>query len=651
MLIWFRNLRYRKEFCLFCAVTFCLLNIQSVSAWAPRTINFGAKKAASSQYISIAIAGEVKNPATYRISQEEITLEQLIQIAGGATPDAGRKVRVVRGGRSLLVLLRPSQDNFKLSAGDVVVLDRQWRSSASASASSFEYLPKSTADSRSVVIRANHQKNNGRRDHGQIVLVGLVHEPVVLPLWDEELTVVSLLTGWMKQPSRVAARTRIIFGQKRQSGSHRIAAGMVLMIPQELVQAESLPRLPSPVLARNNELPDTAELPDTTEQLAPASSQEATAEAFNDQEQEQKKQPETQSTPADEALDLTNPIPGRIMPSGSAPEGVASEEESPESSEDQNDSSSLTQLLLIPQDLVPEDPSSDQSVADLLKETSDDLMAPFLEVDQNLISKSESKEESVSENDELFPFAQPSDFTDLLEQNLDQNIHVAQAGEAVPDPVETKKTEAPTLIGFVAGAIVLIGVITVIISTIRNQFTQSAHHGEELEHAQKQLAGQAVEKQRKNRFNFSQQKMPDVQEAMSASSVSEKPAAQLSDPLTRAKQLDQSGLEALLENQIPIIEERVLMPRELKFFGKPNLHYEFRIDASHQMNKPHLTPEKSNKASEQKTTETAQTTGRPKHLAASKKSLKQSAPVYWEGEAGLFVSSHEVHQAITPSNR
>ena len=128
------------------------------------------------------------------------------------------------------------------------------------------------------------------------------------------------------------------------------------------------------------------------------------------------------------------------------------------------------------------------------------------------------------------------------------------------------------------------------------------------------------------------------------SSLQTKATPGISDPLTRAKEQKENGLEALLTDQLPVIEERVVLPRELKFFGKPNVYYEFRLDASHDLKKPHLVS-RGEKSKQPVVDKNAMQQG--SHLP--KNNQKQVA-VYWEGEAGLFVSSQNLYQETTESN-
>ena len=539
MSVQFRIMFNRKGLCLFLLATSCLLNIQSASAWAPLMINFNSHNGDSTEPVALAILGEVKNPATYQVSPKDATLGQLIHIAGGTTPIASREVHVIRGGKSLLALLRPSQDNFKLLPGDIVVQSQLWNHSTLSRSST-------TAGSGPVVYRASGQQNV---HHGHIVLLGLADKPIVLPLWDlqgKTLTVDSLLTGLMKQPPQVAANTKIIFAQ-HEPRSNQIKPGMILSVPEALVLRENLPSLPLPIV------------------------------------------PENQTT---------------------APESLQNKIEQPQNKQSEPVNIALTQT----EQTAPSESSVPSAI-------------PLMLTPPNQTSENQSNKLDF-EHDVTDPFSQEDQGTDLTEQTSSKQFHLAKPVESVPDPSDPKQAESPSMIGFIAGAFVVIGVITVIFSALRNHWTQSKHHHFEesaplAEQVATTITAPVAEKPPKRRRQFSQPEAAVASEALPAIQV---PTEPVSDPLTRAKQEKEDGLQALLENQIPIIEEQVLMQRELKFFGKPNLYYEFRIDASHEISKPHV-------------------------VLASKKTNQLETQIFWEGEAGLFVSPYELYQEVTPSDR
>ena len=91
------------------------------------------------------------------------------------------------------------------------------------------------------------------------------------------------------------------------------------------------------------------------------------------------------------------------------------------------------------------------------------------------------------------------------------------------------------------------------------------------------------------------------------------------------------------------------MPREMKFFGKPNLYYEFRLDSSHEIKKPHLA---SKMGQLEQKTESGSGSGvehpaeGPKFSKAATR-RKTAVPVFWEAETGLFVSSSDLHTKVT----
>ncbi len=653
------NYSHTKELWLFCAIWAGLLGLSATLAAESRTINFGQINEASSVK-TFAVIGEVTRPAAYQLKQNEVTLEQLIKSAGGVTPAAGEKIRILRGGKSILILLRDDQAEFKLTSGDVIILDRQWRSSARTI--SFDKLNQSASASGSpmIVNRADLRQNRVRPNHGQIVLLGLKSQPVVLPLWGEKLTIDKLLTQYMKQPRKVAARTRVIVGKKNKSNPHLLTAGMILSIPAKLVNHDSIPQLPAAIVIENDSRQKQAKNPEKTgtTSLSPAGSTPI-AQLAGD--------PANQSVPnlstpfATNADKFTTVKPTVIAYS----EIISPETEQaaqPQSKQEQltlpvlsaqENQPAESETLFVPQEIANETSSEELLSVEPQQTNEGDSSAELNSFVSDFFSTSESAEDETAiqtETDsqaelDLLPGDEQNDFTKLLEEKAGETVHAAQAGEVVPNPVELKKTGGTSMIGFIAGAIVVIGVMTVIISALRNQFSLPEQHLE-----QKELLVERTEHHSRDRQAFSEKPLPQPpQPAAGGSPNSSTPLS--SDPLTRAKQQKEDSLKALLENQIPIIEERVLMPRELKFFGKPNLYYEFRLDSSHEIKKPHLASKMGQlKQNQQLETEpeTTRSTGGPNFTSAAKKKRKPSVPVFWEAETGLFVSSSDLYRETTP---
>ncbi len=59
---------------------------------------------------------------------------------------------------------------------------------------------------------------------------------------------------------------------------------------------------------------------------------------------------------------------------------------------------------------------------------------------------------------------------------------------------------------------------------------------------------------------------------------------------TMAATLDDSILEAMINDELPIITEQVILPVSLELYGHPTGHEKLRIDASHELAQPHFKP-------------------------------------------------------------
>ena len=557
-------------------------------------------------------------------------------------------------------MLRSGQEHFKLSDGDVVILDRQWQTSTRTV--SFDNLEKTSSlpGSVPVVNRANSQRSNKRVNHGQVVLLGLTKQPVVLPLWGERLTVDTLLKRYMKQSQAVVAGTRILVGPKRNSGARTITAGMVLSIPNALLNRGSIPQLPAAVsvgeVAQENKAeqsdtslilpvkPDRIELtdnnplrsssPDSLPLIAPVANEDSamkpTVSAYSEIVEseagnEAKHQAESENL-------ILSPFPQLNNPES---ELETSDEVEKSNGEKRTEQQPATET----EDINVDEAASftDTPITDFTSE----FFSNALEQQEILPEATDLFEEETSS---AFPGEQ--DLTTLLEKKMGEAIHTARAGEIVPNPmVEAKRTEGPTMFGFIAGAFVVIGVMTVIISALRNQFTHNEHRFEDQQHPVDHMMIKTEVEQSVEAGSIEKSLS---QPSRTVADLSDKSSQFSSDPLTRAKQKDES-LDALLENRVPIIEERVLLPRELKFFGKPHLYYEFRLDSSHDLKKPHLVSAMRKIKKQEQTAEASQAEQLEGSAeASSDRKRKQSVPVYWEAETGMFVSSCDRHLFIKP---
>ncbi|MCG6157387.1 SLBB domain-containing protein [Rubinisphaera margarita] len=557
-------------------------------ALAPKVIQFESPKDAAAKAPAVALVGAVESPGTYKFTSESIPLKDLIARAGGLLDSAGRKIQIVRGGRAGVVLLYTPEIDYKLRPGDVVIIEQ----SAPGRARTVSFSNSTKSDSVSVVRSQQQKTANADAHQGHVVLIGLQPHPVVMPLWESGLTVDSLLTYWLKQPARVAAGTVVVAGDRSRTEPGLLSSGMVLSVPPRLVSTDDLPRLPSVLdFATAESTPpavtnEPLKRPTTPFNSVPGWSQESSAE----------------QTPRDVSSDLAPVPPLQSMNETATP--AAAVEAKPQRSFFQSSvtASSATESsvpgLSVPSAL-PNPTAEPAPAADMThrEEESNPRVAALM------IPGTEDTVTDASGRDlfEEFQSAAPDSYTVTRNDGVPSErgeIHMAAAGEVVPNPLEPPASSTASLIGFVAGAIVVIGVVTVIFASIRAHLNQRGLSEEIPQPVREKPVRRAA----------------PVQEAVAATEQS-------------------TGVD----ERTPVIEERVLLPREMKFFGKPHLQYEFRIDAAHEVPRPHIS-----------TGARAERESRSAGPHFRRSVTKDD--VQWQGQTGLCESEYSLFQQSTSSN-
>ncbi|MCA8986993.1 MAG: SLBB domain-containing protein [Planctomycetaceae bacterium] len=593
---------------------------------AAKVIEFHGNQNNSPAPPMIAIIGAVQNPGTYELKQTTIPLHNLIQQAGGLTEAAGKKIQIVRAGRAGIVLPVQSQTDYELQAGDAVLIEKT--SAHAGKVVSFDPASLNQNGNNSAqIIRATHQNAAPRETQfGHIVLIGIQDYPVVMPLWRADLTSYDLLTQWLKQPAEVAEKTKFVAGRRDRTAPEVLQDGTVLQIPGWLVQSAELPKLPSPipvVQAEPAKRVETAPLvpPQSNElqRVEPQSAGQQTTEPKmdfrpsvpshhqwlneDDISSELKAVPfsKTEKPTATEQTEGLR-LPS-IMPSA---ESHSSDTNSQEAA-----GGNVTSLL----QSAPTRPQV--GLLTLPRETSELTTDEnnFLMALQNDIEVHEEHLEIHDADSQVPPSFEASlSGTSYIAENLAPanddrtSIHLAAADEIIPEPLEMPQAGGSSLVGLIAGGIVIIGVFTVILASIRSHLTGQG----EMEYE------------------------PELSESRPMTTA--KPVREPVHSSTE-KTEENDVLELLTEDRMPVIEERVLLPREMQFFGKPHLHYEFRVDGSHEVPKPHI-----------RTRRPAPETQEPQIGEGPKAKAFRKSDVQWQGEFGTE-PNHTTYVDTTPNLR
>lgn len=191
----------------------------------------------TAQQSFVGLLGQVARPGVYEIERQGTLLGDLLQNMGGLAKDASGQFRIIRNGRPGQTTSYSGAAQFELMAGDMIVADAQ---------------PSQFGQ------RAMNAKQ-ASADAVQIGFVNLVDRPVVLKLNSEHATVYEVLSI-MRQDQNLAAQIKIVVpSSQRGQGQPRLdttlASETVLIFPPYSVKTERLALLPEPFRIKRE--PDT----------------------------------------------------------------------------------------------------------------------------------------------------------------------------------------------------------------------------------------------------------------------------------------------------------------------------------------------------------------------------------------------------------
>jgi hypothetical protein len=187
--------------------------------------------AASRAYCGIF--GEVTRPGVYELPADS-TFGQLLQSAGGITPDANGNARVFRGARLAQQLFVASSDSATLYPGDLVLVEGS--------------ATRRPASRLSTVVPAP------RATEVQLGFLNLLDRPVVVKM-PRDLASPARIVELLGQSPALVEDIRIVGPVRREerrtpesnSETGLLPSGTVLIFPAHRVRVASLPSLPAPI--------------------------------------------------------------------------------------------------------------------------------------------------------------------------------------------------------------------------------------------------------------------------------------------------------------------------------------------------------------------------------------------------------------------
>lgn len=178
----------------------------------------------------VGLLGQIARPGVYEIERRgTVVLADLLEDIGGLAKDASGQFRIIRNGRPGQTTSYSGAAQFELMAGDLIIADAQ---------------------PSQIGQRATNVKTTSD-DAVQIGFVNLVDRPVVLKLRNERATVFEILTT-MGQDQSLASQIKIVTpASQRFQGQPRpdskLVSETVLIFPQNSVKkSAALESLPEP---------------------------------------------------------------------------------------------------------------------------------------------------------------------------------------------------------------------------------------------------------------------------------------------------------------------------------------------------------------------------------------------------------------------
>jgi len=542
---------------------------------------------ASSKQPYVGLLGQVARPAVYEITPGRDTLSDLLERVGGLAKDASGQLRVIRNGRPGQSTSYAAAAYFELLPGDLIISDAQVTRNSSFG---------STRSGDSASAQSGAASRQASSSYVQIGFVNLLDRPVVLKLKAENANIPAIL-AMMRQDPGLASEVKIVppsgQGQRFQNPNQQrfdasLPSETVLIFPPNAVATERLEHLPEPTkLKTDQDVDDANQSPQRTPpaQISPdVSLRQSTLRT-----------PEVESavtyvppppTFSDESAQESRFAPQRVG-------GVRS------STRDQI-SRDTNMVLAPPADGVPVpfDPnqtgtSRDQSVGSY----------PTREVPaSNLTHETDSPEAPRASdslwNEETNQKAEPSrlkaprehraitevngkgklsdDAFDEIAPNDDANADVASDSKPV---IAAAWSIWPPILTAGVGLIALLGFSWSLRCRTQSEWEQPKRPRPD--HDYNRVTAPPVQESRSQAASLQREIVA------SPASVPSPVETQFNNALPTTAAGKQSLLDSLINNQLPMTEEKVKFASPLQFHGRPATPKNLRLDQGHEVPKPH----------------------------------------------------------------
>ena len=190
------------------------------------------------------VMGEVSHPGVYELPADHPKLTEIVARAGGLTADASRTIRVVREGRIAFQTYHTPRLTLTLLPGDLLLVDR----------GRADYRRGGDIHLAGQIGPRASQSRPDTESRIEVAFVGLIDRPVVLRLRETDATL-GRVAELLKQSPEVIKTLRLIAPPRSRSqtkrarltAESRLSSGSVVVFRRTHLEATRIPPLPKPI--------------------------------------------------------------------------------------------------------------------------------------------------------------------------------------------------------------------------------------------------------------------------------------------------------------------------------------------------------------------------------------------------------------------
>ena len=487
----------------------------------------------------VGLLGQVTRPGVYEV-EPATTLGDLLQRVDGLAKDSSGQFRIIRNGRSQTASYGGAI-GFELMAGDIVVADAQPNSMMGVSS-------RRTADGLQYSVRDEESK---AKSGVQVGFLNLADRPVVLKLREEHANVYAILS-LMRQDDSLAPQIKILSpsGQRFQGPVRpdvMLPVNSVLIFPENGVNRGRLTALPEPTkLNRNPEA--------TAPTKAPAEMPSPAATPIT---------PDITQSPGPAQTVTEVPLPpAEVAFSGQRQIGI------PSAPRKQEQIARDTDMALAP---PAEDSTGSPSTRDISDSTamhrSETAPVPrdltWVDRDEQVEQDEKAVRPSLLKpQPKLIPLPKGDAASDD-ESSIALTADESEETKVAKDKAASRWSIWPPILTAGFGVLALFGFSL----SLRRRTVTTAHQSPPLP-------------------------QPTLAQPTPARKIdSSRTLAAVATPIVQPSMIQtapRSGfLDALINNQVPLIEEQIPLASPMQFHGRPQPQKTLRLDQEHSIPKPH----------------------------------------------------------------